>query len=112
MPASSMAAASRGLSCTSILTVTCEHSRSCSPPRGRRLIVTDSVFSMAGDCAPLHELVALARVYHTSLFLDEAHATGVLGPRGAGLADAEGLSDAITVQMGTLGKALGGAGAY
>ena len=83
-----------------------------TPLGGRRLIVTDSVFSMDGDRAPLHELVALARVYHTSLFLDEAHATGVLGPRGAGLADAEGLSDAVTVQMGTLGKALGGAGAY
>ncbi len=83
-----------------------------TPPGGRRLIVTDSVFSMDGDRAPLHDLVALARVYHTSLFLDEAHATGVLGARGAGLAEAEGLGAEVAVQMGTLGKALGGAGAY
>jgi 8-amino-7-oxononanoate synthase len=83
-----------------------------TPRAGRRLIVTDSVFSMDGDRAPLRDLVALARTYHTSLFLDEAHATGILGPRGAGLADAEGLGAEVSVHMGTLGKALGGAGAY
>src|SRR5262249_6249825 len=83
-----------------------------TPRGGRRVIVTDSVFSMDGDRAPLRDLVALARAYHTSLFLDEAHAAGVLGPRGAGLAEEEGLADAVAVQMGTLGKALGGAGAY
>src|SRR5262249_34028059 len=79
---------------------------------GRRVIVTDSVFSMDGDRAPLRDLVALARAYHTSVFLDEAHAAGILGARGAGLAEEEGLNDAVAVQMGTLGKALGGAGAY
>jgi 8-amino-7-oxononanoate synthase len=83
-----------------------------TPRGGRRLIVTDSVFSMDGDRAPLHGLVALSRLYHTSLFLDEAHAAGVLGARGAGLTDAEGLGADVAVQMGTLGKALGGAGAY
>ncbi|HJW68442.1 MAG TPA: 8-amino-7-oxononanoate synthase, partial [Candidatus Binatia bacterium] len=83
-----------------------------TPQGGRRLIVTDSVFSMDGDRAPLRDLVALARAYHTSVFLDEAHATGVLGPRGAGLAEEEGLAADVAVQMGTLGKALGGAGAY
>ena len=83
-----------------------------APRGGRRLIVTDSVFSMDGDRAPLHALVALARLYHSTLMLDEAHAAGVLGPRGAGLADAEDLADEVAVHMGTLGKALGGAGAY
>ena len=83
-----------------------------TPEGGRRLIVTDSVFSMDGDRAPLHALVALSRLYHTSVFLDEAHAMGVLGARGAGLAEAEGLGAEVAVQMGTLGKALGGAGAY
>jgi 8-amino-7-oxononanoate synthase len=83
-----------------------------SPPAGRRLIVTDSVFSMDGDRAPLRELSALAREYHSILMIDEAHATGCLGARGAGLAEAEGLTDAVDVHMGTLGKALGAAGAY
>jgi 8-amino-7-oxononanoate synthase len=82
------------------------------PATGRRLIVTDSVFSMDGDRAPLRELSALAREYHSILMIDEAHATGCLGARGAGLADAEGLTDAVDVHMGTLGKALGSAGAY
>ena len=82
------------------------------PAGGRRLIVTDSVFSMDGDRAPLRDLVALAGAYHTSVFLDEAHATGVLGARGAGLAEADGVSGDITIHMGTLGKALGSAGAY
>ncbi len=82
------------------------------PPGGRRLIVTDSVFSMDGDRAPLRDLVALARAYPTRLMLDEAHAAGVLGARGAGLAEADGLGGEVAVHMGTLGKALGGAGAY
>ena len=78
----------------------------------RRLIVTDSVFSMDGDRAPLRELSTLAREYHSILMIDEAHATGCLGERGAGLADAEGLTAGVDVHMGTLGKALGSAGAY
>jgi 8-amino-7-oxononanoate synthase len=85
---------------------------SATPQGGRRLIVTDSVFSMDGDRAPLRDLVALAAAYHTSVFLDEAHAAGVLGPRGAGLAEEEGLAREVAVHMGTLGKALGSAGAY
>jgi 8-amino-7-oxononanoate synthase len=83
-----------------------------TPAGGRRLIVSDSVFSMDGDVAPLRDLVALAEHYHSVLMVDEAHATGVLGPGGAGLVDALGLGDRVPVQMGTFSKALGSAGAY
>jgi 8-amino-7-oxononanoate synthase len=83
-----------------------------APTRGRRLIVTDSVFSMDGDRAPLGALAALAEHYHSWLMVDEAHAAGVLGPHGAGLAAADGVSGAVHVHVGTLGKALGGGGAY
>lgn len=78
----------------------------------RRLIVTDSVFSMDGDLAPLAEIVELARHYDAAVMIDEAHAVGVIGPRGAGLAAALGLEHQVDVQMGTLSKALGSYGAY
>jgi 8-amino-7-oxononanoate synthase len=77
-------------------------------PARRRLILTDAVFSMDGDRAPLAELVALARAHEALLVVDEAHALGVLGPAGAGLS--AGLD--VDVRMGTLGKALGGFGAF
>lgn len=79
---------------------------------GRRLIVTDSVFSMDGDVAPLADIVALARRFDAWVMVDEAHASGVFGAHGAGVVEAVGLQHAIEIQMGTLGKALGGAGAY
>ena len=76
-----------------------------------RLIVTESVFSMDGDRADLEGLLSLADRYDALLYIDEAHATGVLGPRGAGLCAALP-KDAPVIVMGTLGKALGGFGAY
>jgi len=78
----------------------------------RRLIVTDGVFSMDGDLAPLPDIVCLAERHRAFVMVDDAHATGVYGRRGAGTADYFGLEARIQVQMGTLSKALGSAGAY
>ena len=76
------------------------------------LIVTDSVFSMDGDVAPLEQIVELAQRYDARVMVDEAHATGVLGPEGRGAVAAAGLEGEIDVVVGTLGKALGSYGAY
>jgi len=83
-----------------------------STPARRRLVVTDTVFSMDGDHAPLRELVRVCRAQGAALLVDEAHATGVLGARGAGLCEELGLGDDVDVRMGTLSKSLGGLGAY
>jgi 8-amino-7-oxononanoate synthase len=80
--------------------------------RGGRLIVTDSVFSMDGEVAPLQEIVELANAYGARLAVDEAHATGTLGPDGRGAIAQAGLEGEVDVVVGTLGKALGSYGAY
>ena len=79
---------------------------------GRRLIATDSVFSMDGDLAPLREIVELARHHRARVLVDEAHATGALGPGGRGAVAEAGLEGEVDVLVGTLGKALGSYGAY
>jgi 8-amino-7-oxononanoate synthase len=79
---------------------------------GRRVIVSDSVFSMDGDVAPLARIVELALAHNARTIVDEAHATGALGDGGRGAVAAAGLQGKIDVLVGTLGKALGSYGAY
>jgi glycine C-acetyltransferase len=79
----------------------------------KKLILTDGVFSMDGDIAPLPEIVELARQFEAVLMVDDAHSTGVLGPHGKGTLEHFGLDpDCVDIQMGTLGKALGCFGAF
>lgn len=81
-------------------------------PEATVLIVTESVFSMDGDLCPLEEIVRLAELHGAMVFLDEAHAVGILGPHGMGLAEVLGLQSRVTFQMGTLSKAVGLSGGY
>ena len=80
--------------------------------RRHKLVVTESVFSMDGDQAPLRELVALKEKHGAWLMVDEAHATGIIGKNRRGLAEEMQVSDNIDIQMGTLGKAVGAQGGY
>ncbi len=80
--------------------------------KSRTLIVTETIFSMDGDAAPLREIVELKNKFGAWLMVDEAHATGVAGNEGRGLADEAGVAGQIEIQMGTLGKALGASGGY
>ncbi len=78
----------------------------------RKIVVTDGVFSMDGDVAPLPDLVAVKERHGAILVVDDAHATGVLPPRGRGSAHHFGIADRVEIQMGTFSKALGTYGAY
>lgn len=85
---------------------------SAQKSRGRRFIVTDAIFSMDGDGAPLREICRLAKAYHAYTIIDEAHGTGVLGKYGRGLSEQLGLEGKIDIIIGTLSKALGTIGGF
>jgi 8-amino-7-oxononanoate synthase len=80
--------------------------------KGRSLIVTDGVFSMDGDIAPLAEIAELKRRHAALLMVDDAHGSGVLGENGRGSAESFGVGDDVDILMGTFGKAFGSFGAY
>jgi len=82
------------------------------PNAKQKLIVTDGVFSMDGDIAPLQDLVSLSEKYGAILMVDDAHGTGVLGKTGRGTVEHAVVSGHVHIQMGTLGKAFGSFGAY
>jgi 8-amino-7-oxononanoate synthase len=88
-----------------------EAAKGASPER-QRFVVTESLFGMEGDRAPLRELVALAERFGAHVIVDEAHATGCFGPAGSGLVDAAGLRSRVLATVHTGGKALGVPGAY
>jgi glycine C-acetyltransferase len=89
---------------------TLEEQLSAAKEARLRMIVTDGVFSMEGDTAPLDKIVELADRYSAMVVVDESHALGVLGAKGRGAIEQYGVEDRIDVQTGTMGKALGGAG--
>ena len=88
------------------------HYRERLPANSRLIVVTESIFSMDGDRAPLPEIINLVEQHQALLLLDEAHAVGILGSGGQGLAEELGIQDRVTFQMGTLGKAIGSGGGY
>lgn len=89
-----------------------EERLSAEPCVGRRLVVTDGVFSMDGELAPLPDLVAAAKSRDALVVVDDAHGTGVIGEAGVGSVESFGLGDAVDVRIGTLSKALGAQGGF
>lgn len=83
-----------------------------SDPQKKKLVITDSLFSMDGDVAPLAELHKLSKKYNAFFMVDEAHAAGVFGKSGSGLLEELGISDPDIIQMGTFSKSLGSLGGY
>jgi glycine C-acetyltransferase len=83
-----------------------------APLPGRKLVITDGVFSMDGDIGPLDKLAALAEKYGALMMVDDAHASGVLGRNGRGSVDHFGMHGKVDVQVGTLSKAIGSLGGY
>ncbi|MGH9447891.1 MAG: aminotransferase class I/II-fold pyridoxal phosphate-dependent enzyme, partial [Terriglobia bacterium] len=86
--------------------------KSIAGRKGRKLLITDGVFSMEGDIAPLPQLVELAGKYGCIMMIDDAHASGVLGRNGRGTVDHFGLHGRVDIQVGTLSKAIGALGGY
>ncbi|TAN24457.1 MAG: glycine C-acetyltransferase [Acidobacteria bacterium] len=83
-----------------------------APQPGRKLLITDGVFSMDGDIAPLPDLCTVAEKYGAVMMVDDAHASGVLGKNGRGTVDHFGVHGRVDVQVGTLSKAIGSLGGY
>jgi glycine C-acetyltransferase len=82
------------------------------PARTNKFVITETVFSMDGDVAPLRQIYGLKEKYGLHVIIDEAHGTGVFGEKGRGIEEMQGVSGLMDVQMGTFGKALGSFGAF
>lgn len=82
------------------------------PVKTRKIIISDGVFSMDGDIAPLPDILDLAKKYNALVYLDDAHATGILGKNGRGLEDYFGINNEVDIVMGTFTKSFGGVGGF